>query len=151
MIYNCYDSNSKMQVMIGSQSSLKYPSKYKMKRKFIENDCVISDLKQNFTIINKKIISSVIILLCWSVLLQNNIKNVGCESQIQSYFGDDPSRNGFFNRYSSSNLNNNNNGLTLDTAAFKQGIVRECLQKCPDQVCICVIFIIFNHKSFHNI
>lgn len=112
--------------MIGSQSST-YPTKYKMKK------------KHDFVIKLRNIVSSslAIALLVISVVVQSNVNYVGCEEQIQSYFGDDPHRSGHYNQYSSSiNSHNHNNGLTLDSATFKQGIVKDCLQQCPDQVCV---------------
>lgn len=72
---------------------------------------------------------SVALFLALSVV-QNNVNYVGCDEQFQSYFGDDPHRGSYSNQYSSSS----SNGLTLDSAAFKQGIVKDCLQQCPDQV-----------------
>lgn len=109
--------------MIGSQSS----NKYKMKRKLIKHDSFVIQLRNASSCLS-------IALFVLSVV-QSNVNYVGCEEQIQSYFGEDPHRSGHYsNQYSSSSSSNDRNGLTLDSAAFKQGIVKDCLQQCPDQV-----------------
>ncbi|XP_063703914.1 proto-oncogene tyrosine-protein kinase ROS isoform X2 [Culicoides brevitarsis] len=63
-------------------------------------------------------------------IVQNNVNYVGCD--FQSYFDDDSQNRGA--AFSSSSTSSLSSGLqTLDSAAFKQGIVRDCLQQCPDQ------------------
>lgn len=103
--------------------------KYKMKRKVIKDGFVIR-------IKNASSYFTIALFIVLSVVVQNNVNYVGCEEQIQSYFGEDPHRSGHYsNQYSSSSSSSNDrNGLTLDSAAFKQGIVKDCLQQCPDQV-----------------